>query len=163
MFLLLVLFFRAPRARRNWSIPHSNKKRISKYGRPTSIHHSRRPAVSCKYVVNVRDFEIFSLENCNTSFWVWYEDLWLRRLALKAWTKPHYGTKLGHFQTLRIHFSTSEGVSEVSERANEWTQWRAWAKRAVRSKQTSEWCKRTSERTSEWPSTYIFVLLYFQP
>ena len=31
----------------------------------------------------------------------------------------HYGTKLGHFETLKIHFPTSEGVSEVSERANE--------------------------------------------
>ena len=33
-----------------------------------------------------------------------------------AW---HYGTKPGHFETLKIHFPTSEGVSEVSERANE--------------------------------------------
>ena len=32
---------------------------------------------------------------------------------------PHYGTKPGHFDTLKIHFPTSEGVSEVSERANE--------------------------------------------
>ena len=31
----------------------------------------------------------------------------------------HYGTKPGHFQTLKIHFPLSEGVSEVSERANE--------------------------------------------
>ena len=31
----------------------------------------------------------------------------------------HYGTKPGHFQTSKIHFPTSEGVSEVSERANE--------------------------------------------
>ena len=31
----------------------------------------------------------------------------------------HYGTKPGHFETLKIHFPTSEGVSEVSERANE--------------------------------------------
>ena len=30
--------------------------------------------------------------------------------------KPlHYGTKLGHFETSKIHFPTSEGVSEVSE------------------------------------------------
>ena len=27
----------------------------------------------------------------------------------------HYGTKLGHFETLKIHFPTSEAVSEVSE------------------------------------------------
>ena len=33
----------------------------------------------------------------------------------------HYGTKPGHFETSKIHFPTSEGVSEVSERANERT------------------------------------------
>ena len=31
----------------------------------------------------------------------------------------HYGTKPGHFETLKIHFPTSEGVSKVSERAKE--------------------------------------------
>ena len=31
----------------------------------------------------------------------------------------HYGTKTGHFETLRIHFPMSEGVSKVSERVNE--------------------------------------------
>ena len=31
----------------------------------------------------------------------------------------HYGTKPSDFETLTIDFSTSEGVSEVSERANE--------------------------------------------
>ena len=36
--------------------------------------------------------------------------------ALTSW---HYGTKPGHFETLKIHFPTSEGVSKVSERANE--------------------------------------------
>ena len=46
---------------------------------------------------------------------------------------------------------TSEGVSGVSERAHEWAQRRALAKRAVRS-------KRTSERTSEWPSTSVRIL-----
>ena len=30
----------------------------------------------------------------------------------------HYGTKPGHFETSKIHFPTSEGVSKVSERAN---------------------------------------------
>ena len=30
----------------------------------------------------------------------------------------HYGTKPGHFETSKIYFPTSEGVSEVSERAN---------------------------------------------
>ena len=40
-----------------------------------------------------------------------------------------------------IYCPTSEGVSKASERAN----------------------KRMSERTSEWPSTYICVFLYFWP
>ena len=31
----------------------------------------------------------------------------------------HYGTKPGYYETLRIHFPTSKGVSEVSEQANE--------------------------------------------
>ena len=31
----------------------------------------------------------------------------------------HYGSKPGHFKTSKIHFPTSEGVSEVSARANE--------------------------------------------
>ena len=31
----------------------------------------------------------------------------------------HYGTKPGHFETSKINFPTSEGVSEVSERASE--------------------------------------------
>ena len=31
----------------------------------------------------------------------------------------HYGSKPGHFETSKIHFPTSEGVSEVSKRANE--------------------------------------------
>ena len=34
-------------------------------------------------------------------------------------SSPHYGTKPGHFETSKIHFPMSEGVSEVSERANE--------------------------------------------
>jgi len=62
-----------------------------------------------------------------------------------------------------IHCPTSEGVSEVSERANEWAQRRARAKRAVRSKQTSERCERTSKRTSEWPSTSICILGCYRP
>ena len=31
----------------------------------------------------------------------------------------HYGTKPGQFETSKIHFPTSEGVSEVSERVSE--------------------------------------------
>ena len=51
-----------------------------------------------------------------------------------------YGTKPGHFETSIIHFPTSEGVIEVSER-----------------------CERTSKRMSEWPSTYVTILVCFRP
>ena len=71
--------------------------------------------------------------------------------------------KTRSFETSIIHFPTSEGVSEVSERANEWAQWRARAKQAVRSKRTSERCERTSEETSEWPSTYVSILVCSRP
>ena len=64
---------------------------------------------------------------------------------------------------LIILFPTSEGASEVSEQANEWVQRRARAKRAVRSKETSERCERMSERTSEWPSTSVCILGCFRP
>ena len=47
-----------------------------------------------------------------------------------------------------IHCPTSEGVSEVSERANEWAQRRVWAKRAVRSKRTSGASERANGRAS---------------
>jgi len=55
-------------------------------------------------------------------------------------------------------------------RAREWAKWaserterRARVKRAIRSKQTSERCERTSERTSEWPSTSICILGCYRP
>ena len=65
-------------------------------------------------------------------------------------SSTHYGTKPGHFETLRIQVPTSEGVGEVSERA-------------VRSKRTSERCEQTSERTSEVPSTSVCILGCFRP
>ena len=40
-------------------------------------------------------------------------------LAAGGHGRTHYGTKPGHFETSKIHFPTSSGVSEVSERANE--------------------------------------------
>ena len=73
-------------------------------------------------------------------------------------TMVENGKKHRQNSHLIIHFPTSEGVSEVSERANEWAQWRARAKRAVRSKRTSERCEQTSKRTSEWPSTAVCFL-----
>ena len=45
----------------------------------------------------------------------------------------HYGTKPGHFETSMIHCPTSER------------------------------CERTSERTSEWPSTYVSILVGSRP
>ena len=66
--------------------------------------------------------------------------------------------KLRKNSHLIIHFPTSEGVSKVSERANEWAQRRARAKRAVRSERTSERCEQTSKRTSKWPSTSVCIL-----
>ena len=49
--------------------------------------------------------------------------------AFGLWPGPwHYGTKPGHFEASNIHFPTSER------------------------------CERTSERMSEWPSTYISIL-----
>ena len=46
-----------------------------------------------------------------------------------------------------------------------WAQQSAWAKRAEQSKQggTSERVSSASERTSKWPSTYIWILDYSGP
>ena len=57
---------------------------------------------------------------------------------------------------LIIHLPTS---LRVSERTNEWVQRSGQEKRAVRTKKTSEQCKRTSEGTREWPSTYSGFLV----
>ena len=59
---------------------------------------------------------------------------------------------------LIIHFPISEGVSKVSKRVSEWAQRSTRAKWVVRSKQTNEWCKQMSERTSKWPSTSVYIL-----
>ena len=40
-------------------------------------------------------------------------------LPLATVSPLHYGTKPGNYETSKIYFPTSEGVSEVSERANE--------------------------------------------
>ena len=48
----------------------------------------------------------------------------------------------------------------VCEQANQCAQQSLKAKRAVRSKRVSAWCKRTSKQTSEWPSTFcVFSLI----
>ena len=41
------------------------------------------------------------------------------KIYIQGGEEMHYGTKPGHFETSKIHFPPSEGVSEVSERANE--------------------------------------------
>ena len=51
----------------------------------------------------------------------------------------HYGTKPGHFETSNLTLS-HEGGSERSERA-------------------SERVSGASERMSEWPSTYVSILV----
>ena len=61
------------------------------------------------------------------------------------------------------HCPTSEGVSEVSERAGKWVQRSAQAKRVVQSKLMSEQSVEMSKWTSEWPSTYIPILCCSAP
>ena len=51
----------------------------------------------------------------------------------------------------------------LSERASDWAQWSPQAKWAVRSKQLSERCERTSEQRSEWPSTIRVDFISFPP
>ena len=86
----------------------------------------------------------------------------LRRLSrpslalgkIKAGTRKwrqKYGRTVGQIREkhninshLIIHFPTSERVSEASESANKWKQRSVQAKRAGRSKQTSERCDRMS-------------------
>ena len=43
----------------------------------------------------------------------------IQQINFDSFQALHYGTKPGQFETSKIHFPTSEGVSEVSERANE--------------------------------------------
>ena len=51
----------------------------------------------------------------------------------------------------------------VSQRANEWAQRSARAKRAVRRKRMSERCRRTSKWRSEWPRTLRVNFISFVP
>ena len=60
-----------------------------------------------------------------------------------------------------MHSPTSEGVSKVSERANEWARQSAREKRAMWSKRASEQCEQMSERISERLSTYVWVVDWF--
>ena len=56
------------------------------------------------------------------------------------------------------HCPASEGVSERVSAAEWATECSGCAKRVVWSKQTSEPCERTSEVTSEWPSTSVCII-----
>ena len=58
-------------------------------------------------------------------------------------------------QHLITHFPMS---SEVRERASKWVQRSAQVKQAMKRKRMSKWCELTSERTSEWSSTFIWIL-----
>ena len=46
-------------------------------------------------------------------------DVTSRPTVVRNYSPIRYGTKPGHFETSKIHFPTSEGVSEVNERASE--------------------------------------------
>ena len=69
----------------------------------------------------------------------------------------HYGSEQPKIGTSKFTLSHELGSEWVRERANEWAQRNARAKRAVRSKQMSEWCERMSEQISAWPSLHPIV------
>ena len=69
--------------------------------------------------------------------------------------RMHCGTKPGHFETLKIHFPTSEGVSEVSGRSG--------GRERSEQSEASERVSGASERTSEWPSIYVSILVCSRP
>ena len=85
--------------------------------------------------------------------------LWM----LAKFGRLHYGRKWTKTQTnshLIIPFPTSEGVSEVSERSGGCER---IEQSRLRSKRMYERCKRTSERTSEWPITSVCILGCYRP
>ena len=59
---------------------------------------------------------------------------------------PEQKKKTSKNSHLMIHFPTYSG-------ANEWAQWSAQAKQALRSKQMCEGCKQMSKRIIEWPKS----------
>ena len=64
----------------------------------------------------------------------------------------HYGTKLGHFETLQIHLPTSEGVSERVSAAE-------GTSKASSPEQANERAVWANERTDELVAQYCS--LYF--
>ena len=73
------------------------------------------------------------------------------------------GKKPGHFEAYNHTLSCKLGSEWVNERAKKWAQQSTWAKQAVWSKQMSKRCEQTSKRTSEWPSTYIWIVGFSGP
>ena len=65
----------------------------------------------------------------------------------------HYGTKPGHFETLKIHFPTSEGVSKVSERSEA----REQSERGGASKRVSGASERANRRASGLVLQSVFL------
>ena len=61
----------------------------------------------------------------------------------------HYGTKPGHFETSKIHFPRSEGVSEVSKRASERSGVSEGVNTVERASKASEQCEGMREQTRE--------------
>ena len=84
--------------------------------------------------------------------WLW-KRVTVGRNCMKSTHSIHRHKSLSH----------ELGSEWVSERANEWAQRSARTERAVRSKRMSERCERTSEQTSEWPSTLRIDFIVFQP
>ena len=133
---------------------------------PIPVPHPDHPP---SLVKTNSDHLFFSSDETSRDRWIWFQTRQRREgknTHLKKYvqavrgipTRPfHYGTKPGHFETSKIRFPTSQGVSKVSKRANEWAQRRARAKRIVRSNGMSERCERTGEWTSEWPSTSVCI------
>ena len=71
----------------------------------------------------------------------------------------HYGTKPGQFETSIIHFPTSEGVSEVSERASERSGGRERSEQSGASERVSGASERANGRASGPVLTSLFLFV----
>ena len=82
-----------------------------------------------------------------------------RTKNLKTWILPRsrqqrtMGQNQGILRHGIIHFPTSEGVSKVSERENEWAQRRA--REASSPKKANEWAVQANERADERVAQYL--------
>ena len=118
---------------------------------PTTYHHlllfpPSSTTIQSSYQHSLHTFPIrLSRKSVNRKPLSWFS----RRLSFGTRTIGQNQIILRHRV---IHCPMSLGVSE---QANEWAQRSAQAKQAVWSERMSERCKWISERTSEWPSTYV--------